>query len=59
MTSAWFRVCLTIPAAMFVIVEIPATRTPACRRAIASGTVDMPTASAPSLRHIRISAGVS
>mgnify|MGYP002145383647 CR=1 FL=1 len=32
---------------MLVIVEIPATFTPACLRAIASGTVDMPTASAP------------
>ena len=31
----------------------------ACRAAMTSGTVDMPTASAPSVRNIRISAGVS
>ena len=30
-----------------------------CRAAIVSGTVDMPTASAPSVRAMRISAGVS
>ena len=39
--------------------EMPMTRTPMCCSAIASGTVDMPTASAPSLRNARISAGVS
>ena len=30
-----------------------------CRAAVTSGTVDMPTASAPSVRNTRISAGVS
>ena len=34
-------------------------RSPACRAAITSGTVDMPTRSAPSVRKARISAGVS
>src|SRR5262249_21667432 len=58
-TSTWFSGFLRIPVAMFVIVEIPTTRTPMWRRAMASGTVDIPTASAPSFRHIRISAGVS
>ncbi len=37
----------------------PAPRAPAARAAIVSCTVDMPTRSAPSVRSIRISAGVS
>ena len=44
---------------MLVMQESPTTRTPMWRAAITSGTVDMPTASAPSVRHMRISAGVS
>ena len=44
---------------MFVMHEIPSTRIPMCRAAITSGTVDMPTASAPSARAILISAGDS
>ena len=35
------------------------TSIPACRATIASGTVDIPTTSAPRVRSIRISAGVS
>ena len=38
---------------------MPATGTPMCAAAITSGTVLMPTASAPSVRSMRISAGVS
>ena len=44
---------------MFVISEKPSTFIPACEAAITSGTVDIPTASAPSARNARISAGVS
>ena len=44
---------------MLVMVEIAATRRPRKRARITSGTVDMPTASAPSVRMARISAGVS
>ena len=39
--------------------ETATTFMPACRARIVSGTVDMPTASAPSVRAARISAGVS
>ena len=39
--------------------EIAATFKPHCRATIASGTVLMPTASAPSRANARISAGVS
>ena len=48
-----------MPSARFVIAETPATRSPQWRARITSGTVDMPTASAPSTRNARISAGVS
>jgi hypothetical protein len=37
----------------------PATRMPSARAAITSGTVDIPTASAPSTRSIFTSASVS
>ena len=47
------------PAAMFVMHDRPSTRIPMCRAAMTSGTVDMPTASAPRVRAMRISAGVS
>ncbi len=39
--------------------ETAAARTPMWRSAMTSGTVLMPTASAPSVRSMRISAGVS
>ena len=42
-----------------LITEIPRTRRPACTAAMTSGTVDMPTASAPIRRRNRVSAGVS
>src|SRR5439155_18893436 len=58
-TSRWSSFCLRTPAAMLVMHEMARTRIPMCRTAITSGTVDMPTASAPSVRHMRISAGVS
>src|SRR4029079_15306447 len=48
-----------IPSARVVIAETAATRRPQCRARITSGTVDMPTASARSVRKARISAGVS
>ena len=48
-----------MPSARFVIAETAATRRPQWRARITSGTVDMPTASAPSVRKARISAGVS
>ena len=38
------------PAAMLVMHEMPSTSMPMWRATIASGTVDMPTASAPSVR---------
>ena len=44
---------------MLVMVEIAATLSPRNRARITSGTVDMPTASPPSVRIARISAGVS
>ena len=47
------------PAARLEIKVKPATFNPAARARMASGTVDMPTASAPRLRNARISAGVS
>ena len=39
--------------------EMPNTSIPACRAAMASSAVDMPTRSAPSTPAIRTSAGVS
>ena len=44
---------------MFEMHEMPSTSMPMWRATMASGTVDMPTASAPSVRNARISAGVS
>ena len=44
---------------MLVTQERPRQRTPRCRAAITSSTVDIPTTSAPSARAMRISAGVS
>ena len=58
-TSAWDTAFRVVPAAALVISEIPRTRKPACLAASASGTVDIPTASAPSVRSIAVSAGVS
>src|SRR5207245_2687682 len=47
------------PAARFVMVENPRQCIPRARAAITSGTVDIPTASAPIRCSIRTSAGVS
>ena len=47
------------PAAMLVTQEMPSTFMPMWLAAITSGTVDMPTTSAPMVRRKRISAGVS
>ena len=48
-----------MPSARLVIADTAATRRPAWRARMTSGTVLMPTASAPSVRNARISAGVS
>src|SRR6185503_14144073 len=53
--SAW----PVIPAAWLVMHEMPITRAPMCRATHTSGTVDIPTASAPSSCSILTSAGVS
>ena len=58
-TSACASGALLIPAATLVMQLTPATLIPRARAVSTSGTVDMPTASAPSLSSIRISAGVS
>ena len=58
-TSSCTSGCGSTPAAMLVMHEMPSTSSPMCRATIASGTVDIPTASAPSARKARISAGVS
>jgi serine/threonine protein kinase len=47
------------PAAVLDTKAMPSTSIPACRATMASGTVDIPTTSAPRVRSIRISAGVS
>ena len=59
LVCSWLIASSLRPAAMLVIVEIAATLRPRNRARITSGTVDMPTASAPSVRMARISAGVS
>src|SRR5438445_6268326 len=48
-----------MPAAKLVMTEQAATRRPRKRARMTSGTVDMPTALAPMMRAMRISAGVS
>ena len=58
-TSAWLIGALESPDARFVMQLTPTTRMPIARATITSGTVDMPTASAPSAASIRTSAGVS
>ena len=49
-TSSWCSGCGRTPAAMLVMHEMPSTSMPMWRAAIASATVDMPTASAPMVR---------
>ena len=46
-TSEWFSGWSSTPAAMFVMHEMASTSMPMWRATIVSGTVDMPTASAP------------
>src|SRR6266545_3593138 len=46
-TSSWARASPVIPAAGLVIEENPRHRIPRARAATTSGTVDIPTASAP------------
>ncbi len=58
-TSSWLNACLLIPAARLVMQDNPTTFNPAALASNASGTVDMPTASAPKVRKARISAGDS
>jgi hypothetical protein len=59
LVCSWLILSSESPAALLVIVEIAATFRPRKRARITSGTVDMPTASAPRMRIARISAGVS
>ena len=59
LVCSWLIDSVPNPAAMLVMVEIAATFRPRKRARITSGTVDMPTASPPSVRIARISAGVS
>src|SRR5690606_25850979 len=49
----------TLSTAMFVTAETARTRSPRCRAAMTSGTVDMPTRSQPASFRSRISAGGS
>ena len=58
-TSSWLSFTGNTPAAIFVTQLTPTTCMPQCPATIASGTVDMPTVSAPIMRNMRISAGVS
>ena len=58
-TSLWFNSTFEIPAAIFVIQEIPQISIPIWRAAIASHAVLIPTASPPQLCASLISAGVS
>ena len=58
-TSSWLRGWSRIPAAMFVRQLMPSVCILMWEAAIASGTVDMPTASAPARRAKRTSAAVS
>ncbi|SLA00727.1 Uncharacterised protein [Mycobacteroides abscessus subsp. abscessus] len=55
----WLSGSPVIPAARLVTSEIPRTSIAAARAAIVSWTVDIPTRSAPMVRSMRISAGVS
>ena len=48
-----------MPAARFVTSEIPRISRPACRAAMASSVVDMPTSEPPMMPAILTSAGVS
>ena len=48
-----------MPAAILVMQLMPSTLMPLCRATMVSGTVDIPTALAPTIRAMRISAGVS
>ena len=59
MTSAWSSVAGERPAAQLVRQEKAVTFIPKARAWRASSTVLMPTASAPIVRSMRISAGVS
>ena len=58
-TSEWLSGAPVTPAARLVTRETASTSAPAARAAMASSTVDMPTRSAPSVRSMAISAGVS
>src|SRR5699024_5373931 len=58
-TSSWLNGSSETPAARFVTRDRPSTSRPACRAAIASSAVDMPTRSPPMRPTIATSAGVS
>ena len=59
LTSWWVSGVPPMPAAQLQMQESPATRRPSALATMASGTVYMPTASAPIERYSLISAGVS
>lgn len=58
-TSLWDNSVEDRPAALLVIKDIPSIFIPQCLATIASGTVDIPAASAPRMAMPLISAGVS
>ena len=58
-TSSWLKGFLLIPEAKLLIHERPMVFMPNAFATIASGIVDIPTASAPNLANALISAGVS
>ena len=58
-TSLWSRMAPARPAARLDTMATAAVRRPSPEAASTSGTVDMPTMSAPRARSMRISAGVS
>src|SRR5690606_18258139 len=59
MVWAWLSCSSDSPAPILVIIEQPTTFSPQCLAIIQSGTLDMPTASAPMVCAMRISAGLS
>ena len=59
MTSWWWIGCGLVPAAGLVMQLTAAQRIPMARPTTTSGTVDIPTASAPIRSSMRTSAGVS
>ena len=57
--SSCFNVSPVIPAARLTTMVVATTRSPQCLAHSTSGTMDIPTTSAPRIRKALISAGVS